>query len=54
MTQLSKTEGRLPTAQTELRLDPPAWEGSIRRRANDDRRSAACDPADDLTGDGVS
>ena len=47
MTQLSKTEGRLPTAQTELHLDPPAWEGSIRRRGNDDRRSAACDPADD-------
>jgi hypothetical protein len=54
MTQLSKTEGRLPTAQTELRLDAPASEGSIRRRGNGDRRSAACDPADDLTGDGVS
>ncbi len=54
MTQLSKTEGRLPTAQTELRLEPPAPAGSIRRRASDDRRSAACDPADDEPGDAAS
>jgi hypothetical protein len=47
MTQLSKTEGRLPTAQTELRLEPPVPAGSIRRRTADDRRSAACDPAGD-------
>jgi hypothetical protein len=54
MTQLSRTEGRLPTAQTELRLEPPAPAGSIRRRGNDDRRSVACDPADDLPGDAAS
>lgn len=54
MTQLSKTEGGLPTAQIELRLEPPAPSGSIRRRAADDRRSAACEPADDLPGDATS
>ena len=54
MTQLSKSEGRLPTAQTELRLEPPAPAGSIRRRPSDDRRSAACDPADDIPGDAAS
>jgi len=48
MTQLSKSEGRLPTAQTELQLELPSAAGSIRRRSNDDRRSAACDPADDV------
>ena len=53
MTQLSKSEGRLPTAQTELLLEPSAA-GSIRRRAPDDRRSAACDPADDVPGDAAS
>ena len=53
MTQLSKSEGRLPTAQHELRLEPPP-SGSIRRRAPDDRRSAACDPADDIPGDAAS
>jgi hypothetical protein len=54
MTQLSKSEGRLPTAQTELRLEPPAPAGSIRRRPTGDRRSAACDPADDIPGDAAS
>jgi len=54
MTQLSKAEGRLPTAQTELRLEPPAPAGSIRRRATGARRSAACDPTDDLSGDTAS
>lgn len=54
MTQLSKSEGRLPTAQTELQLEPLAPAGSIRRRPNDDRRSAACDPADDIPGDVAS
>ena len=54
MTQLAKTEGRLPTAQTELRLEPPAPAGSVRRRATDDRRSAACDPADDVPEDDAS
>jgi hypothetical protein len=54
MMQLSKTEARLPTAQTELRLEPPAPAGSIRRRVTGDRRSAACDPADDLPGDAAS
>jgi hypothetical protein len=38
-------------AQTELELDPRVAAGSIRRRSNDDRRSAACDPADDVPGD---
>jgi hypothetical protein len=54
MTQLSKSESRLPTAQTELELEPRAAAGSIRRRSNDDRRSAACDPADDVPGDVAS
>jgi len=54
MVQLSKSEARLPTAQTELRLEPPAPAGSIRRRVTGDRRSAACDPADDLPGDAAS
>jgi hypothetical protein len=47
MTELSKSEPRLPTAQTELQLESPATAGAIRRRATDDRRSAACDPTDD-------
>jgi hypothetical protein len=54
MTQLSKTEGRVPTAQTELRLEPLAPAGSIRRRPSDDRRSAACEPADDAAEDAAS
>jgi len=54
MTELSKSEGRLPTAQTELRFEPPAPGGSIRRPGSGDRRSAACDPADDLPGDAAS
>lgn len=53
MAQLSKSEGRLPTAQTELQLEPTP-SGTIRRRAQDDRRSAACDPADDIPGDAAS
>ena len=57
MTQLSKSEGKLPTAQMELQFEPPAPAGSIRRRPTDDRRSAACDPADglpDIPGDVAS
>lgn len=47
MTQLAQTDARLPTAQTELQLEPPAPAGTIRRRAADSRRAAACDPSDD-------
>jgi hypothetical protein len=53
MTQLSKTDGHLPTAQTELKLEPPSA-GSIRRRPREDRRAAACDPASDVPGDAAS
>jgi hypothetical protein len=54
MAQLSKTDGMIPTAQTELRFDAPAPTGTIRRRGTDDRRSAACDPSDDVPGDAAS
>lgn len=51
MTQLAQTDARLPTAQTELQLEPPASTGAIRRRAADGNRSAACDPSDDSRGE---
>jgi hypothetical protein len=47
MTQLAKTDARLPTAQTELELESPACAGTIRRRVGEARRSAACDPSDE-------
>jgi hypothetical protein len=50
MTQLAQTDARLPTAQTELQLEPPASTGAIRRRPADSRRSAACEPSDDSRG----
>ncbi len=43
MTQLAAGGEGLLSAQTELRLDPPASAGEIRRRDRDDRR-AASDP----------
>jgi hypothetical protein len=54
MMQLSKSESRLPTAQTELELEPLVPAGSIRRRSNGERRAAACDPLDDVPGDAAS
>ncbi|HVX39945.1 MAG TPA: hypothetical protein VHB25_10260 [Gemmatimonadaceae bacterium] len=42
MTQLSLAGEPLPTAQTELRLEP-STAGSIRRNADYDRRVAACE-----------
>jgi len=51
MRQLATTDSRLPTAQTELRLEPPVSAGVIRRRAAGARRSAASDPTDDPHGD---
>lgn len=51
MTQLALGGERLPTAQTELRFDPPAPTGTVRRRSSGDRRSAASDPTDDTRQD---
>jgi hypothetical protein len=45
MTQLARAGEPLPTAQTELRLEPPAPVGVIRLRA-DERRPAAAEEAD--------
>lgn len=44
MTQLAMGGEGLPMAQTELRLEPPASAGEIRRRAPDERRPAASNP----------
>jgi len=54
MTELSKSEPGLPTAQTELPLEWPASTGAIRRRTSEDRRSAACDPTDDSREDSAT
>ena len=45
MTQLARAGEGLPTAQTELHLEPRAEAGEI-RRAFDGRRPAASDPID--------
>lgn len=47
MTELARGGERLPTAQTELELEPPVVAGSIRRRDGDERRAAASDVASD-------
>jgi hypothetical protein len=44
MTQLARAGEGLPTAQTELQLEPRAEAGEIRRRALDERRPAAAAP----------
>jgi hypothetical protein len=41
MAELAAGGERLLTAQTELRLDPPAFEGAIRRPTLDDRAAAS-------------
>jgi hypothetical protein len=46
MTELADGGERLPTAQTELRLEAPPPRGSIRRRALEERRPAASDSID--------
>jgi hypothetical protein len=46
MTQLALGGERLPTAQRELQLEPPAPAGVIRRRV-EERRPAAAELADD-------
>lgn len=47
MRELARGGEALPTAQTELHLEPPAAFGVIRRRPEDSERPAACDPADE-------
>ena len=54
MKQLAETDTRLPTAQTELQFEPAASAGTIRRRAGDGRRAAACDPSEDSREDSGS
>src|SRR5215216_6724892 len=51
MQQLAKTDTRLPTAQTELRLESPASSGMIRRPVAARRSTAGCDPREDSTDD---
>jgi hypothetical protein len=41
MAELAAGGEKLLTAQTELRLDPPAFEGAIRRRSAADRAAAS-------------
>jgi len=55
MTQLAIGGERLPTAQTELRLEPRRSEhsGAIRVSEGKDRKSAACDSADDIPKSGA-
>lgn len=53
MTQLAIGGERLPTAQTELHLDPPAPAGVV-RRPDGDRRTAAANPAGDAHADASS
>lgn len=43
MTELARGGERLPTAQTELELEPPLAAGTVRRPGADDRRAAAGD-----------
>lgn len=43
MTELARGGERLPTAQTQLDLEPPPAAGSVRRREADERRAAAGD-----------
>ena len=47
MTQLSLAGEPLPTAQTELRLEPPSPAGAIRRHNDYNRRVAAAESDDD-------
>jgi hypothetical protein len=47
MRELARGGEALPTAQTELQLEPPAVYGVIRRRPDESERPAACDPADE-------
>lgn len=54
MTQLAIGGERLPTAQTELHLDPPAPAGVIRRPLDGNRRTAAANPAGDAHDDTLS
>src|SRR5262245_43766815 len=57
MTQLARAGEGLPTAQTELQLEPRAEAGEIRRRALDERRPAAAaplEPMPDLDDDEMS
>jgi hypothetical protein len=51
MTELAKGGERLPTAQTELPLDPRSTAGIIRLRPNDGRRAAALGDASGRDGD---
>ena len=51
MTQLAIGGERLPTAQTELHLDPPAPAGVVRRPVDGERRTAAANPAGDAQTD---
>lgn len=46
MMMLAEGGEDLPAAQTELRLEPAARNGTIRRRALEERRPAASDPID--------
>jgi hypothetical protein len=54
MTQLALGGEHLPTAQTELRLEPRQSErgGVVRVHEGSDRKSAACEPADDSRDEG--
>ena len=52
MLQVARAGERLPTAQTELHLEPPAPAGVIRLRV-DERRPAAAEAADTRCGDGT-
>jgi hypothetical protein len=47
MRELARGGETLPTAQTELHLEPPAVFGVVRRRPEESERPAACDPADE-------
>lgn len=49
MTQLAIGGERLPTAQTELQLDPLAPAGIVRRPLDADRRTAALNPTGNAT-----
>jgi hypothetical protein len=51
MRELARGGEALPTAQTELHLEPPAAFGVIRRRPDEAERPAACDPADEEEGE---
>jgi hypothetical protein len=49
MRELAHGGEALPTAQTELHLEPPAAFGVVRRRLDESERQAACDPADEAS-----